>query len=237
MNHCIQETKNFFSSLKFNKQNNTHLIIFPSFLSLKTAVKFSKNLPISIGSQNFYCEHSGAYTGEVSLKMLAEINISNVLIGHSERRIIFNENDALINKKLLYALNKNFSPTLCIGETADQRNSGEVKKTLSNQLTNALQGVLPQNLNKIIIAYEPIWAIGTGITATSSQAQETHQFIRSFLAEKYNPQIAQKTIIQYGGSVKPSNIKNLIAQPDIDGALIGGASLSHHDFLKIINEA
>ncbi len=192
----------------------------------------AKGTNISIGAENVHWAASGAYTGEVSTAMLKDYGVKYVIIGHSERRQYFGETDETVNKRVLTALSADLTPIMCIGETLSQREAGETEAVITKQLDIDLQGV--EDITKIVIAYEPVWAIGTGRTATDEQAEETIAFIRKRIAEMYCPKCAEKVIIQYGGSMNAGNCKGLMAQPDIDGGLIGGASLKL-DFAKIVN--
>ncbi|MCD8293723.1 MAG: triose-phosphate isomerase [Clostridia bacterium] len=192
----------------------------------------AKGTNIAIGAENVHWAASGAYTGEVSTAMLKDYGVKYVIIGHSERRQYFGETDETVNKRVLAALGADLTPIMCIGETLAQREAGETEAVITRQLDTDLQGV--EDITKIVIAYEPVWAIGTGRTATDEQAEETIAFIRGRLAGMYCPSSAEKVIIQYGGSMNAGNCKGLMAQPDIDGGLIGGASLKL-DFAKIVN--
>ncbi len=185
---------------------------------------------VMLGAQNLFWEEEGAYTGEVSAPMLKSVGCTYVIIGHSERRGYFGETDETVNKKLFAALKHNLFPIVCVGETLDQREKGETFKVIENQIKNGFHSLDISHWSLVIIAYEPVWAIGTGKTATPAQAQEVHAFIRNLLPKE----IAQEVRILYGGSVKPDNIKELMAQPDIDGGLVGGASLKVESFVKII---
>lgn len=192
---------------------------------------------LRIGAQNVHFEDSGAYTGEVSAPMLKDINVSYVIIGHSERRAMFNETDESINKKLHQAFKYEITPILCVGESLEQREGNLTEAHLSNQLELDLAGLSADQVKELVIAYEPIWAIGTGRTATSEVANETCKFIREKVASMYNEEVADAVRIQYGGSVKLNNIDELMSMPHIDGALIGGASLKAEDFLKLVEAA
>jgi triosephosphate isomerase len=192
---------------------------------------------LRIGSQNMHFEDEGAYTGEVSAKMLTSIGVEYVIIGHSERRAMFNETDESVNKKLHAAFNGGINPILCVGETLDQREGSLTEEVIGKQLELDLAGLTEANVESLVIAYEPIWAIGTGKTATPAQAEETCAFVRSKVATLYSQGIADKVRIQYGGSVKLNNIQELMAQNNIDGALIGGASLKADDFVKLVRAA
>lgn len=192
-----------------------------------------KGSNIHLGAQNVHFAESGAYTGEISADMLKELGVEYVVIGHSERRQYFGETDETVNKRTLTAVAKGLIPIVCVGETLEQRESGETEKVLERQIKVGLNGI--DDLNKIVIAYEPVWAIGTGKTATSEQANETIGFIRKTLAENFCKKCASEVRIQYGGSMKPGNAKELMAMDEIDGGLIGGASLKAADFAAIVN--
>lgn len=192
---------------------------------------------LRIGAQNVHFEDSGAYTGEVSAPMLKDINVSYVIIGHSERRAMFNETDESVNKKLHQAFKYEITPILCVGESLEQREGNLTESHLSMQLELDLAGLSAEQVKELVIAYEPIWAIGTGRTATSEVANETCKFIREKVASMYNQEVAEAVRIQYGGSVKLNNIDELMSMPHIDGALIGGASLKAEDFLKLVEAA
>lgn len=193
-----------------------------------------KGTKIAVGAQNMYFEDKGAYTGEISADMLAEVGVKYVIIGHSERRQHFSETNENVNKKVLKALEKGLTPIICVGETIEQRNKGITVEFIKIQVKSALQNVSIEQVEKIVMAYEPIWAIGTGVTATSQQAEEICSVIRNVLEELYDKNVAEKIRIQYGGSVKGSNAKELFDMPNIDGGLIGGASLKE-DFCNIVN--
>ncbi len=190
---------------------------------------------IKVGAQNVHWEENGAYTGEISPKMLKSIGVEYVIIGHSERRQYFNETDETVNKKVKSALNYGLKPIICVGETLEQRENGETKKIITTQTRLALEGIEKEKMKDIIIAYEPIWAIGTGKTATVEDANESIKAIRKEIEEIYDSNISNEVIIQYGGSVKSTNAKELFTASDIDGGLVGGASLKPEEFAKIIN--
>ncbi|BBM83560.1 triose-phosphate isomerase [Candidatus Uabimicrobium amorphum] len=194
-----------------------------------------KNLQIKLGAQNMHWEDKGAFTGEVSGQMLQDVGCTYVVLGHSERRALFSETNENINKKIHKALAIGLLPILCIGETLEERESGKEKEVITEQLTMGLKDLSPSQVETCTVAYEPVWAIGTGKTASPEMAQDMHAFIRQMLAQNYGDNVAQAVRIQYGGSVKPQNIKDLIAQADIDGALIGGASLKADSFSEIIS--
>lgn len=189
---------------------------------------------IFVSAQNLHQEDKGAFTGEVSASMLSCIHVSHTLVGHSERRQYFNEDNALLGKKLDQALSNNLKPIFCIGETLDERQGGHTLQVIEQQVSESSFHLSAEEFSKMIIAYEPVWAIGTGITASPEQAQEVHKFIRDLIAGKYGQEVADNMTILYGGSVKPKNANELFAQPDIDGGLVGGASLKAPDFLEII---
>ena len=212
---------------------NVDVAICPPAVYLDYVNKCLSTDKISLGAQNIAIEAvQGAYTGETSAAMVKDLNCSYVVLGHSERRAIYGETDSEIAEKVKTALSANLTPILCVGETLAEREGGKLEKVISTQLNTTINKVGINTFEKIIIAYEPIWAIGTGKTATSAQAQEVHAFIRSLLAN-LDAAVAEKVIIQYGGSVKPNNAKELFSQPDIDGGLIGGASLDADDFIAI----
>ncbi len=219
------------SSSEFN--NDVDVLVCPPFTSLYTVIQELKNSSIKVGAQNMHFEDNGAFTGEVSPVMLKNMGVEYVIIGHSERRQHFGETDQTINKKIKACLKHGLKPILCVGESLEQREAGVEKETVRAQLIKDLDGVT-EGL-KIVVAYEPIWAIGTGKTATSAQANEMASFIRTVLGNIYTVDIANNIIIQYGGSVKASNTKEIMLQSDIDGALVGGASLNADEFTKIAN--
>jgi triosephosphate isomerase (TIM) len=211
------------------------IVICPPFVSLPAAREHIHECQVvGLGAQNMSSEPAGAYTGEVSAKMLKEVEVEYVILGHSERRQLFGETDEGINRKIHTALDARLTPIFCIGETLEEREGGKVEEILQRQLTGGLAGIGPTKADDIVIAYEPVWAIGTGRTATPEIAQQTHAFARKVLAGLYGADTAAKIRIQYGGSVKPNNTAELMAQPDIDGALVGGASLDVQGFYEII---
>ncbi len=192
-----------------------------------------KGSNVHLGAQNVHFAESGAYTGEISADMLLALGVEYVIIGHSERRQYFGETDETVNKRTLTALNKGLIPIVCVGETLEERETGKTEEVLRRQVVEGLKGV--EDITKLVVAYEPVWAIGTGKTATSEQANETIGFIRNVIAEAFCPKCAAAVRIQYGGSMKGSNAKELMAQPEIDGGLIGGASLKAADFALVVN--
>lgn len=214
------------------ESNNTGVVFCPPFVDLHIALEATKNTNVEIGAQNVHFEDSGAYTGEISAKMLVDMGVKYVIIGHSERREYFGETDQIINKKVIKSINEGLNVILCCGETLEQREQGITIDLIRQQIKIALQGVCEKGVKSVTIAYEPIWAIGTGKVATKEQAQEVCKAIRDTLRELYGD-IADELTIQYGGSVNSSNAKELFEQPDIDGALVGGASLKE-EFIEIV---
>lgn len=202
--------------------------------SLLEVKKILEGTNIKLGAQNMHWEESGAFTGEISPLMLNEIGVDYCIIGHSERRQYFGETDENVNKKLISAIDHNIQPILCVGETLEQREREQEEFIVKRQILNALENISASHMEKIVIAYEPIWAIGTGKTATTEEANSMCSFIRKTIEEKYNNDISEKIIIQYGGSVKPDNVEEIMGQKDIDGALVGGASLKADDFTKLV---
>ncbi|MEM9585724.1 MAG: triose-phosphate isomerase [Planctomycetota bacterium] len=204
---------------------------------LATVAEQVVGTPVGLGAQNLYAADDGAFTGEVNASMLTDVGCGYVILGHSERRQLMGETDADVSKKLHAALEGNLIPIVCVGETLEQRESGDTETVVETQIRGSLSGLDEVRAAGIVIAYEPVWAIGTGKTASKEQAEEVHAFIRKLLAELFTPESAAQIRIQYGGSVKPGNAAELLAQPNIDGALVGGASLKVDDFVAIINAA
>lgn len=240
MNNDLQQSISLIEELKNKlekKSINCDVIICPPFTSLSEAKKFVEGSVIKLGAQNMFYEDSGAYTGEISAQMLKSVGCEYVIIGHSERRTIFGEKDEMINKKIRKALSQRLKPIFCVGETLEEREKDITEKVIKKQIEKGLMDVTPDEILDVIIAYEPVWAIGTGRTATPQQAQEVHQFIRKLLTNMYSKDFANMIIIQYGGSVKPENAKELLSQKDIDGALVGGACLKADSFIGIIEAA
>ena len=219
------------------KQSTVNVCVCPPATSIETVSKAVEGSNVNLGAQNMHNEASGAYTGEVSAPMLRHLFCTHVILGHSERREYFEESDAFINKKVKTALECNLKPILCVGETLDQREADETIDVVKTQIQGGLAGIVPSQADGLVIAYEPVWAIGTGKTATPEMAQEVHAQIRGLLTEQFNEETANRIRILYGGSMKPGNAKELLAQEDIDGGLIGGASLKAADFNEIINAA
>lgn len=214
---------------------NCGVIICPPFTSLDAASSMIKNSHIQLGAQNMHFESKGAFTGEVSADMLKNVGCEFVILGHSERRTIFKETDEFINKKIHAAISASLIPIFCIGETLEEREKGITFDVVKRQMKIGLENVSSENAEKMILAYEPVWAIGTGKTATPEQAEEVHAYLRKLIAEMYNEECANNITIQYGGSVKPENAKELFSQPNIDGGLIGGACLKADSFFRIIS--
>ena len=217
--------------------DNVDILVCPPFTALAVVGDVVRDSNVSLGAQNMYFEDKGAYTGEISTAMLKDCGCTHVIIGHSERRTIFNESDETINKKVKKALEAGLISILCIGEKLEEREANKTFEVITNQLEGDLAGIDSDNIKKIIIAYEPVWAIGTGKTATSEQAQEAHAFIRNLIKEKYDSVVADGIIILYGGSMKPANVEELVSQPDVDGGLIGGASLEAASFVELVKKS
>jgi triosephosphate isomerase len=219
------------------KINDVDIVICPPFVALESAGKALEGSTVKLGAQNMHPEPGGAYTGEISAGMLRALFATHVILGHSERRAYFAESDAFINLKVLAALKNQLRPILCVGETLAERESGATLKVVQTQLEAGLQGVNKDQASSVVIAYEPVWAIGTGKVATTDQAQEVHAFIRGLLTKLFTEAVSKKVRILYGGSMKPANAPELLAQKDIDGGLIGGASLEARSFVELIKAA
>jgi len=212
------------------------VFICPPFTILEKVSEIIKNSPVKLCAQNMHWAEEGAYTGEISAKMLLDVGCKYVLLGHSERRRGEpQEFDEIINKKLKMALSKGLLPVVCLGETRKERKEGRTEEVIKKQITHSLREIDKIDILKVTIAYEPVWAIGTGDTATPEQAEDVHMYIRNLLSQLYNSEVVEKVRIQYGGSIKPDNMKDLIMQDNIDGGLVGGASLNAESFIKIIN--
>lgn len=211
------------------------VLVCPPFTALQTVGALVRGTPIKLGAQDMHTESQGAFTGAISPVMLRDLGCTHVIIGHSERRAIFGEGDALINKKVLTALAHDLTPILCVGETKPQRDAGQAEAVVVGQLRGGLADLSAEQIGRLVVAYEPVWAIGTGDTATPADAQAMHATIRRTLAELAGAAVAATVRIQYGGSVKPDNVDELMAQTDIDGALVGGAALKADSFLRIIH--
>jgi triosephosphate isomerase (TIM) len=240
MNMTQAESARFVESmlLDLGEVTDVEVVIVPPFTAIaKVMESLGKAQNIKVGAQNMYWEKRGAFTGEISAALLRDLFVHYVVLGHSERRTLFDETDEIVNRKVRAAHEATLRPIVCIGETLDQRDRGNVEKILSIQLHGSLAGLSPKELQETVIAYEPVWAIGTGRNATPAQAQEVHAFIRNTLHEMADDTTAERVRIQYGGSVKPENAHELMTQSDIDGALVGGASLDPRSFVQIVKAA
>jgi len=236
MNNGLQETELLINELaKETNHSGCEVMIAPSFVSLKTSIDYLKNKAIEVVSQNVHQKNNGAYTGEISAKMLSSIGIKTTIIGHSERREYFNETHEILKNKVDTSLENSINIIFCFGEELKDRKNNNHFRIISNQISESLFHLSSSEWDNIILAYEPVWAIGTGETASSDQVQEMHSFIRNFIAQKYSTELAQKISILYGGSVKPNNAKEIFSMEDVDGGLIGGASLNSKDFFSIVN--
>ena len=235
MHKTIAEALEFVSDIKDRVNNEkVEAVICAPFTLLKDLKEATKGPSIKVGAQNMHFEEKGAFTGEISPLMLKELDMDYVVIGHSERRQYFNETNETVNKKVLKSLEVGIDPILCVGETLDEREAGNTKNICKVQVEKALENVSKEDLAKVVIAYEPIWAIGTGKTATSEDANDVIAYIREVIANLYG-ELASDVRIQYGGSVKPSNVTEIMNQSDIDGALVGGASLQANDYVELVN--
>jgi triosephosphate isomerase len=217
------------------EENHVIIVLCPPFIHLSAVAETLTKDSLFAGGQNCASEASGAYTGEVSAEMIRSAGADYVIIGHSERRTYFNESDAILNKKVKLALANELTPIFCCGEVLAERQAGKHIEIVKSQVEKGLFDLSPEDFGRIVIAYEPVWAIGTGVTASAEQAQEMHKMIRDHIAEKYGNTVASNTSVLYGGSCKPSNAGELFSNPDVDGGLIGGASLSASDFMGIVN--
>ena len=238
MNNGVTETENLISAVKNSisalELDNVRVLVAPSFVNLTTAINSAKDSKIEVAAQNMHQAKSGAYTGEISAEMLQSIGVKTVILGHSERREYFGEDDELIARKIDAALANNLEVIFCFGELLEQRKLDNHLLEVGSQLKNTLFHLKATDFKNIILAYEPVWAIGTGETATPDQAQEMHAFVRNVLAKKFGQETADAVSILYGGSVKASNAEEIFSKPDVDGGLIGGASLVAEDFVAII---
>ncbi|MFA7231162.1 MAG: triose-phosphate isomerase [Victivallaceae bacterium] len=239
MNKTASEGKALVNELKALVKDVTavDIVVCPPFTALSAVVEAAAGSNVKVGAQNIHWAESGAFTGEISGAMLKEAGVEYVIIGHSERRQYFGETDETVNKRLNAALSAGLKPMVCIGELLEERESGLTEKVLFTQLEGGLAGITPAQMAGIIIAYEPVWAIGTGKTATPEMAEETHNYIRCQLKDMFGAEAAEKVCIQYGGSMKPDNAAELVAQKNIDGGLIGGASLKADSFAQLIKNA
>ena len=239
MNKTLSETKAFAEELKpmLGKHKWCEVVLCVPYVNIPAAVRLFKDTRVSIGAENCHFESNGAYTGEVSAEMLKEVGVKYVIIGHSERRSYYNETDLTVNKKVKAALDAGLTPIVCVGESLEQRELGVTGDLVAYQVKAALAGVEASRVRHVVIAYEPLWAIGTGKTATAEQANEVCCHIRSIIRGLYGARVARAVTIQYGGSMNAKNAAELLAQPDVDGGLIGGAALKAPDFMTIINAA
>jgi triosephosphate isomerase (TIM) len=233
---AIQVVQKLSYRLELSDYENCNVVVCPPFTDLRTLQTLidSDRLKIQLGAQNCHWEDEGAYTGEVSPMMLAKLNVRFVIVGHSERRQLFGETDDVVNRKLRAVIKHRMTPIVCVGETLDEREAGMTTERVTSQTRHAFEGVKAADVGACVVAYEPIWAIGTGRNATPQDANDTILVIRTALRELYGENTAQAVRIQYGGSVKPGNSADLMAQPEIDGALVGGASLDPDDFARIV---
>jgi triosephosphate isomerase len=239
MHKTIPEAVEMVKALKEESPQLTdaELVVIPPYTMLSEVKKVIEGSTIQLGAQNIFWEEKGAFTGEVSPPMLKDAGCQYVTIGHSERRQYFGETNETVNKKIKAALAHELTPIMCIGESLEEREKGNTMDKVETQINSGLEGLGKDEIRRIVIAYEPIWAIGTGVTATPSQAEEVHSFIRKKLAEKYGNEIASYAIILYGGSVKPANTYSILKENNINGALVGGASLEADSFIQITKEA
>lgn len=235
MNLGIKDSISLISELKHKvKAASAEILVCPSFTCLKKVKRLIEGSNIELGAQNVCFEDKGAYTGEISASMLKEVGCKYAIIGHSERRHIFKEDDSMINKRVKNAIKNKLRPILCVGETLDERESNRTKEVVVSQIKNCLEGLFKNDVKNLVIAYEPVWAIGTGKNASPEQAQEVHILIRDLIKDMFGSKISSEIRILYGGSVNQNNIKDLMMQSDIDGALVGGASLKAEEFSKIV---
>jgi triosephosphate isomerase len=237
MNMTLDESVNLINELKQISTNDVDIKIAPSFTNLNKAVSLLVSSEIEVIAQNVHFEERGAFTGEVSIEMLKSVGVNSVIIGHSERRKYFNENDSILSKKAKMAIDNSLNIIFCIGEELSEREKGNHFELIKNQIINGLFGLDKDQIKNVVIAYEPVWAIGTGKTAENYQIQEMHEFIRKLFNDKYGSDISQQIRILYGGSVKPNNAEEIFSLNDVDGGLIGGASLNFSDFNTIVQAA
>ena len=236
MNYCVNKAEDFVEEIKDRiNTDEVDVVLCPNFVSLDRVSEAIYDTNIKLGAQNVYFEDKGAYTGETSVDMLAAVGVKYCIVGHSERRQYFAETNEIVNKKAKKLLQKDISPIVCVGETLEERESSKMFDVVKEQVEKALENINGEDVaNRVVIAYEPIWAIGTGVTATASQAQEMCKYIRDTIGNMYSSKVKDKVRIQYGGSVKPNNAAEILNMEDIDGALVGGASLTE-DFVAIVN--
>lgn len=240
MNNVSFQAKELVSELKDSvgkEFSNGCVVVCPPFTVLRDVYEVIKDSAIKLGGQNMYWEEKGAFTGEISPEMLKDTGCSFVIIGHSERRKYFSETNETVNKKVKSALKHSLTPIICVGETLKEREADKTLDVIKSHVTGALEGLSKEDVGKIVIAYEPVWAIGTGRTASPEQAEEVHKYIRDLVLSLYSESEAENLLILYGGSVKPSNVEELIKQEDIDGALVGGAALKADSFAEIVKKS
>ncbi|MFH1903964.1 MAG: triose-phosphate isomerase [bacterium] len=237
MNKTVSEAVDFANNLKSALRDLQYvgIVICPAFVALSEVSKILEGSSVKLGAQNMYMQENGAYTGEISPLMLKELGCRYVIIGHSERREYFKEDNKLINAKIKLALKYQLRPILCVGETLSEYQNNQTIDIVKTEIREGLAGINKEQMSQVAIAYEPIWAIGTGKTATPDDANRVHKIIRKIISEMFDAKTGEKTRIQYGGSVKPDNISALMEKSDIDGALVGGASLSAESFIRIVN--
>ncbi|AID44135.1 Triosephosphate isomerase [Candidatus Arthromitus sp. SFB-mouse-NL] len=236
MHFTIEETEEFLNSLLPKVKNaKTEVVVCPPFTSLALSSNILKGSNVKLGAQNVHFEEKGAFTGEISPNMLKNLGVSYIIIGHSERRMYFGETDETVNKKIHMCLKHKFNPVLCVGESLEEKESNNMEKVLTRQIEKAFFNISEEDAKKVVIAYEPIWAIGTGKTATSSDADNIISFIRKVISGIYNKEVSENIVMLYGGSVKPNTIKEQMSMENIDGALVGGASIVVEDFERIVN--
>jgi len=239
MNKTVAEALDLVRDLKLELAaiKEADIVVCPPFTALSEVSREVLNSNIRLGAQNMSEQNFGAYTGEIAAGMLKEFSVRHVILGHSERRQYQKESDALVAKKALASHAASIKPIVCVGETLSERETSQTEKVLDTQVRGSLAGLSHEQMEETVVAYEPIWAIGTGKTATTAQAQEVHKFIRSLLADLFSEAVARHVRIQYGGSVKPANARELMAQPDVDGALVGGAALESRSFADIVKNS
>ena len=236
MNKNIGESIDLANSIKRSLYDveEVEIVVCPPFTSLSDVNEITMETNIKLGAQDVYWEKEGAFTGEVSADMLKNVGCEYCIIGHSERRQFFGETNEIVNKKLKVLLKENIKPIVCVGEKLEERKSGRTFDVIKDHVVNSLAGISKEDMSRTVIAYEPVWAIGTGVNATKEQAEEAHKYIRTLLGQMHGDEVAKSVRIQYGGSVKPENIKELILQEDVDGALVGGASLKADSFVQLV---
>jgi triosephosphate isomerase len=239
MYKTVQEAVVFIKELRSAVKDvaDVEIVVAPPFTALHAAAEAARNANIGIAAQNLHWEKEGAFTGEISPAMVKEAGAEYVIVGHSERRRLFGETDAMVNRKTIAAIAVQLTPIVCVGETLEEREGGSTLAVLDRQLRDGLDGLSSDQIAELVLAYEPVWAIGTGRTATSAQAGEAHAHVRSRLKQWFGADAAERCHVIYGGSVKPDNIRELVAEPDVDGALVGGASLDVRSFTEIVTKS